>query len=54
MVFTVDQSINSVITVEINGLAEEEGVGYEITGDKEITLLGAPAYNSNISISYLY
>lgn len=54
VVFTVDQSINSVITVEINGLAEEEGVGYEITGDKEITLLGAPAYNSNISISYLY
>jgi hypothetical protein len=54
VVFTVNQSINSVITVEINGLAEEEGVGYEITGDKEITLLGAPAYNSNISISYLY
>jgi hypothetical protein len=54
LVFTVDQSINSVITVEINGLAEEEGVGYEITGDKEITLLGTPAYNSNISISYLY
>ena len=54
LVFGVTQSINSVLTVEINGLAEEEGVGFEITGDQEITLLGVPAIGSNISISYLY
>ena len=54
LVFIVSQSINSVVNVEINGLAEEEGVGYEITGDKEITLQGRPALNSNVSIGYLY
>jgi hypothetical protein len=54
LVFGVTQSINSVITVEINGLAEEEGVGFEITSDQEITLLGVPAIGSNISVSYLY
>ena len=54
LIFETSQSINSVIAVEINGLAEEEGIGYEITGSKEITLLGAPAIGSKIMVSYLY
>ena len=54
LIFETNQSINSVIAVEINGLAEEEGIGYEITGSKEITLLGTPAIGSKIMISYLY
>lgn len=52
--FNLSQSINSVISVEINGLAEKEGDGYDITGSKQITLLGIPAVGSKIMISYLY
>ena len=54
LVFNVGQSINSVVGVEINGLAEKEGVGYEITGSKQITLLGFPVVGSRIMISYVY
>ena len=57
-IFVVNQSINSVLYVEINGLAEQEGVGYEIysvdTTNKTVVLLGTPQLNSDIGISYLY
>ncbi len=54
MVFNLSNSINSLITVETNGLAEEESVGFDITGDDEITYLTNPKVGSKISISYLY
>ena len=54
MVFNLSNSINSLITVETNGLAEEESVGFDITGDDEITYLSNPKVGSKISISYLY
>jgi hypothetical protein len=47
-------SINSVVTVDINGLADEEGVGYNITGESQITLTEAPVLGSRIGINYLY
>lgn len=53
-VFNLSNYINSLITVETNGLAEEESVGFEITGDDEITYLSNPKVGSKISISYLY
>jgi hypothetical protein len=53
-VFNLSNYINSLITVETNGLAEEESVGFEITGDDEITYLTNPKVGSKISISYLY
>jgi hypothetical protein len=53
-VFNLSNSINSLITVETNGLAEEESVGFDITGDDEITYLSNPKVGSKISISYLY
>jgi len=53
-VFNLNNSINSLITVETNGLAEEESVGFDITGDDEITYLSNPKVGSKISISYLY
>jgi hypothetical protein len=54
IVFSVMNSINSVVSLDINGLVEDEGLGFEITGDHEITLLGEPAVGSTIGITYLY
>lgn len=53
-VFNLSNFINSLITVETNGLAEEDSVGFDITGDKEITYINNPIVGSKISISYLY
>jgi hypothetical protein len=52
--FQVSNFIDSIVTLDINGLVEEEGSGYEITGQKEITLQGTPINNSRIGITYLY
>ena len=53
-IFTVTNVIDSIVTLDINGLVEEEGVGFEITGSREITILGTPIIGSNIGITYLY
>jgi hypothetical protein len=54
LVFTVTNGINSVVSLDVNGLVEDEGRGYEITGPQEITLMGAPVIGSKIGITYLY
>lgn len=52
--FTLSQAISDVISVDINGLVEEEGIGFEISDTKEITLQGAPIIGSTIGVTYLY
>jgi hypothetical protein len=52
--FKLFNSIDSVVTVDINGLVEDEGVGFEITESDEITLQGTPVLNSRIGVTYLY
>lgn len=52
--FEVVNFIDSIVTLDINGLVEEEGSGFEITGQKEITLQGTPTIGSRIGITYLY
>jgi hypothetical protein len=54
LTFTVDNSIDSVVTVDINGLVQDEGIGYEITGQRQITLQGPPSNGSRIGVTYLY
>ena len=54
LVFTVTNKIDSVINVNINGLIDEEGAGFAISGDKEVTLLFAPLVGSNIGITYIH
>ena len=51
---TLLDAINSVVSVDINGLQEEEGSGYDIDGLKGIKLLGAPFIGSRIGVTYLY
>lgn len=59
-VFNLSQSINSLMTVETNGLAEEEhmedgdGGGFIISSDKQIEYLYRPVLGSRISISYFF
>ena len=52
--FRLNNSIDSVVTVDINGLVEDEGVGFEVTNSNEITLQGIPVLNSRIGVTYLY
>ena len=53
-IYTVQQIISQIVTVEINGLAEQENIGYELLNDDQINLLGKPLVGSKIGISYLY
>lgn len=52
--FNVLSAINSVVSLDINGLVEEEGQGFEITGLNEITLNYTPVVNSKIGVTYLF
>lgn len=52
--FNVLSAINSVVSLDINGLVEEEGQGFDISGINEITLNYTPVINSTIGITYLY
>lgn len=52
--FTLLNTIDSVVTLDINGLVEDEGVGFEITESNEITIQGTPVLNSRIGVTYLY
>lgn len=52
--FTTMNAIDSVVSLDINGLVEEEGVGFDISDQAEITLSSAPALNSKIGVTYLY
>jgi hypothetical protein len=53
-VFTTQSAINSIVSLDVNGLVEDEGRGYHITGNQEITLLGTPVPGSKIGVTYLY
>ena len=54
LTFHVNQIINSIVTFDINGLVEDEGRGFTITGPQDITLTDAPGLGSRIGITYLY
>jgi HAMP domain-containing protein len=54
LTFTVQNKIDSVIHIDINGLVDEEGSGFAISGDKDITLLGTPTIGSKIGVCYIH
>ncbi len=51
--FNTSNAIDSVISLDINGLVEDEGVGFEVSGNFEIRLLSPPAVGSKIGLVYL-
>jgi hypothetical protein len=52
--FNVSNSIDDVITLDINGLVEEEGLGFEISAQNQVTLMGSPIIGSTIGVTYIY
>lgn len=51
--FTTTSPIDSVISLDINGIVEEENLGYEVYDTYKIKLLGIPVIGSNIGVVYL-
>jgi hypothetical protein len=51
--FTTSSPIDSIVSLDINGLVEDEGSGFEVSGNYKVKLLGAPAIGSKIGVVYL-
>lgn len=54
LTFTLVRDFSSIIIVDINGLIEEEGEGYSLTGSNSITLSAAPPVGSSVRVMYIY
>lgn len=54
LIFQVLNNIDSVVSLDINGLIEEEGNGFDISGPSEIKLNYSPVIGSNIGVTYIY
>ena len=54
LTFHTYNNINSIVSLDINGLQEEEGSGFDVSGSQEIVLLGTPVVGSRIGVTYLY
>jgi hypothetical protein len=52
--FPLLNSIDSVVSLDINGLIEEEGQGFDISGASQIKLNFSPTLGSKIGITYVY
>lgn len=53
-IITLQNTISDIISLDINGLVEEDGVGYEIDGVNTVKLNFSPVIGSRIGITYLY
>jgi len=53
-IITTSNFIGGVISLDINGLQQNEGGGFEITGSTTIELLGTPRVGSKINVTYLH
>jgi hypothetical protein len=54
LTFNTYNHISSIVSLDINGLQEEEGSGFDVSGSQQIVLLGAPVIGSRIGVTYLY
>ncbi len=52
--FTLLNAIDSVVSLDINGLIEEEGQGFDVSGASQIKLNFSPTLGSKIGITYVY
>lgn len=50
---TTTSQIDSVISLDINGLVEKENIGYEVSDKYKIKLLGEPVIGAKIGVVYL-
>lgn len=54
LVFTTINNIDSIISLDINGLLQEEGDSFDISSSTQVTLKGSPPSGSRIGITYLF
>ena len=54
LTYSLLNQITNIITLDINGLQEEENNGYTITGSREFTLTVPPIVGSKIGVTYLF
>lgn len=52
--FTVNNVVKDVVSLDVNGLVEDEADGFDVTGDYTIRLNYNPVIGSIIGITYLY
>lgn len=52
--FTLLNAIDSVVSLDINGLVEEENMGFDITDKNVVTLNYTPVVGSKIGVTYLH
>jgi hypothetical protein len=53
-VYNTANAIKDVVSLDINGLIEEEGIGFDISSDYTVTLNYSPMIGSKIGVVYLY
>lgn len=53
LTFTVSAPIDSIVHLEINGLIEHEGLGYDVSDLYNVTLKTSPVVGSTIGICYM-
>ena len=54
LIFQLNNVINSVVSFDINGLTEQEGIGFDVSGKNTVTLLLTPVVGSKIGVTYIY
>ena len=54
LVFTTLNTIDSVVSFDLNGLTQTEGEAFEISGRTTLTLLGTPRVGTIVSVTYLH
>ena len=54
LTFNTYNQISTIVSLDINGLQEEDGSGFDVSGPKQIVLLGTPIIGSTIGVTYLY
>jgi hypothetical protein len=54
LTFTTSNEIIGIVNLDINGLVEEEDIGYSVNGVNNVTLNLTPYIGSKIGVTYLY
>jgi hypothetical protein len=54
LIFTLQHVVKSIITLNINGLVEDEGEGFIVINQNQIKLNYVPIVGSSIGVNYIY
>jgi hypothetical protein len=54
LIFTLLNSIDSIVSLDINGLIEEEGQGFDVESSTQVKLNFSPISGSKVGVTYVY